>query len=398
VWADDWTENFLKNGYMGVHWESNSARGTGGVGVWGGQKSRLVGLFYEWRALAGSSTSHLPARTGVLQNAASWLLGHNPPEVHIVEPAPGAVVTGDYLPIRYSIRLDAGRAITGRWVDYSLDGGESWTPATTAVCADSGCIWDLPGALGGGPTPNSTNVRLRVRVADDGSPALQSTAVMSGSFALARVGGDTRGPVLVAGSASCSPLPIRRLRPATLMATFTDAQMGGGVIAAAEYSMGATPAPAGSGIAMSGAFSSTTVQASAGLATGNVLSGSMTFWLRGRDSAGNWGAASKLTVPTTGSTTVSVDDVAAVDFLATPSPNPSRGLATIHFSLARAGEVNLELFDVAGRRVQTLISSDLTPGPHTPPGTAAIETATTSAAVSTWCGSRHRRRYSIRGW
>ena len=59
-----------------------------------------------------------------------------------------------------------------------------------------------------------------------------------------------------------------------------------------------------------------------------------------------------------------MDDAAAVDFLATPSPNPSRGLATIRFGLARAGEVHLELFDLAGRRVQTLISSDLAPGPH----------------------------------
>jgi hypothetical protein len=141
--------------------------------------------------------------------------------------------------------------------------------------------------------------------------------------------------------------------------------MGGGVIAAAEYSIGATAAPAGSGTPMSGAFGSTIVQASAPLSTATVLTGSMTLWLRGRDGAGNWGAATKLVVPTTGSTTVSVDDVAAVDFLGTPSPNPSRGPATIHFGLARAGDVNLELFDVAGRRVQTLISSNLAPGPHT---------------------------------
>jgi hypothetical protein len=49
--------------------------------------------------------------------------------------------------------------------------------------------------------------------------------------------------VLVAGSASCSPLPIRRLRPASLTATFTDAPTGGGAIAGAEYSIGAAPAP-----------------------------------------------------------------------------------------------------------------------------------------------------------
>ncbi|HET9325381.1 MAG TPA: FlgD immunoglobulin-like domain containing protein, partial [Candidatus Eisenbacteria bacterium] len=366
IWAGDWTENSIKNRHIGMHWESNSTRGTSGVGVWGGEKSRLVGLFYEWRSLAGSSTSHLEARTGVLHDAVSWLLGHDPPEVHIVQPTPGAVVTDNFLTIRYSIRPDVGRTIAGRWVDYSLDGGDSWTPATTAVCADSGCIWDLGGALGGAPIPNSTNVQLRVRVADDGSPALQSTAVLSGSFALARTGGDTRGPVLISGTATSSPMPIRRLRPATLMATFTDAEMGGGGVAAAEYSIGSTPASAGSGIPMSGAFGTPTVQASAALATDNVLSGTMTFWLRGRDAAGNWGAAVALPVPATGHSVVGVDDVAThVDFLATPSPNPSRAFATIRFGLAQAGEVNLELFDVAGRRVQTLISSKLAPGPHT---------------------------------
>jgi hypothetical protein len=364
VWSGDWTENFLKQGHFGMHWESNTPRGTSGAGIWGGQKSRLVGMFYEWRVLVSSSTSHLPARTGVLQNAVSWLLGHKPPEVHLVSPTPGSVATGDYLTIRYSILPDAGRAITGRWVEFSLDGGDSWTLATTTVCADSGCIWDLTGSLGGAPTPNSSNVMLRVRVADDGSPALYSTAVTSGPFALARTGGDTRGPVLVAGSATCNPLPIRRIRPATLMAAFTDAEMGGSAVAGAEYSIGAAPAPAGSGTAMSGAFGSTTVQASAALATDDVLTGSMTFWLRGRDGAGNWGTATALTVPASGSTTVSVDDVEAVDFLTTPSPNPFRRLSTIRFGLARAGEARLELFDVAGRHVQTLINGILAPGPH----------------------------------
>jgi hypothetical protein len=364
VWSTDWTDNYIKTPPMGMHWESNSPKGTGGVGVWGGQRSRLVGLFYEWRALAGTSTASLDARTGVLQHAVSWLLGHSPPEVHILSPTPGAVITDNYLPIKYSVRPDSGRAITGRWVEYSLDGGESWAPAATAVCADSGCIWDLAGALGGAPTPNSTGVMLRVRVADDGSPVLQSTAVMSGPFNLARAAGDTRGPVLVAGSATCSPLPIRRGHPATLMATLSDAEMGGNGVAAAEYSIGTHAAPAGGGTAMSGAFGGATVQASAALATDNVLTGSMTFWLRGRDTAGNWGTATALTVPSSGSTTLAVGDAVAVDFLANPSPNPLRGLSSIRFGLARAGEVRLELFDVSGRRVQTLIDGVLAPGPH----------------------------------
>jgi hypothetical protein len=148
------------------------------------------------------------------------------------------------------------------------------------------------------------------------------------------------------------------------MATLSDAEMGGNGVAAAEYSIGTHAAPAGGGTAMSGAFGGATVQASAALATDNVLTGSMTFWLRGRDTAGNWGTATALTVPSSGSTTLAVGDAVAVDFLANPSPNPLRGLSSIRFGLARAGEVRLELFDVSGRRVKTLVNGVLAPGPH----------------------------------
>jgi hypothetical protein len=116
---------------------------------------------------------------------------------------------------------------------------------------------------------------------------------------------------------------------------------------------------------MSGAFGSSTVQVSATLPTSTVSIGSLTLWLRARDAGGNWGAATALTVPTVGAGTVAVDDPTAMDFLATPNPNPSSGLATISFGLAQACEVKLELFDLAGRRVQTLISRVLTPGSHT---------------------------------
>ena len=362
TWYGDWTENFLKFANIGMRWESNAPHGTPGVGVWGGKTTRLVGLFYEWRALAGASTAHLPARTGVLQEAASWLMGHRPPEVHLTQPAPGSVVTSDALGIHYSLRADAGRAIASRSVDFSLDGGETWTPIASATCADSGCVWDLSGVLGGPATPNSAAVRLRVRATDDGSPALQSTDVMDGTFTLARPGGDTRGPVVVAGSVSVSPSPVRLNQPTTLFATFSDAERGNSAIAAAEYSIGAVPAAAGAGLPMSGTFGTPTVQASATLPTANVLNGTTRLWVRSRDSAGNWGSPAAIDVITTATGTVSVVDGVAVDFLSPPSPNPFRGSATFRFGLSRAGEVRLELFDLAGRRVRSLASGVLPAG------------------------------------
>jgi hypothetical protein len=364
TWYGDWTENYVKSGDIGMRWESNTPHGTPGAGVWGGQTSRLVGLFYEWRALAGASTAHLPARTGVLQDATAWLLGHRPPEVHLTQPAPGTVVTTDALSIHYSLRPDAGRAIAGHAVDVSLDGGETWAPATTATCADSGCVWDLSGVLGGPATPNSANVRLRVRVTDDGAPALSSESVMSGSFALARPGGDTRGPVAVAGSVSCSPTPVRRDKPTTLFATFSDGERGGGTVVAAEYAIGSAPAAAGAGAPMSGTFGTTTVQASAALATASTVNGIMRVWVRARDGAGNWGTAAAIDVLTTGTGTLAVGDPVAADFLARPSPNPFRGRASFRFGLARAGEVQLELYDVSGRRVRSLAGGTLAAGEH----------------------------------
>ena len=364
VWTGDWTENLIHEGFMGMHWESSAPRGTNGVGVWGGKKSRLVGMFHEWAALAGTSTAHLDERTGVLNRSIAYLLGHNPPEVHLVSPVPGQVVTGNFLPISTSLKFDAGRLITSRTADYSLDGGETWTAINSLACADSGCIWDLAGALGGPPVPNSTRVLLRVRIADDGVPSLHATSTMTGVFTLARPNGDARGPVLVAGSATCSPMPLRGGAPATLFATLSDAETGGGTVAAAEFSLGAAPAPAGSGAAMGGTFGGASVQASAAIPTNNVPTGTQTLWVRGRDIAGNWGPAFALTVPSVSQGVVAVGDEVTVDFLGRPSPNPFQGQTSLRFGLAHATRVRLELFDLAGRRVRTLVDGELAAGPH----------------------------------
>jgi len=45
-------------------------------------------------------------------------------------------------------------------------------------------------------------------------------------------------------------------------------------------------------------------------------------------------------------------------------PNPFRGLTAIHFAITRAGRVDLRVFDVHGRLVQTLVDKDLEPGTH----------------------------------
>ena len=46
------------------------------------------------------------------------------------------------------------------------------------------------------------------------------------------------------------------------------------------------------------------------------------------------------------------------------SPNPSGGPFTLDFAVPRDGRVSLELFDVAGRRVRTLVDRNLREGGH----------------------------------
>ena len=139
-------------------------------------------------------------------------------------------------------------------------------------------------------------------------------------------------------------------------------------MAGAEYSVGATPLDAGTGIPMSGTFGGETVQASAPLATASVGSGELTYWVRGRDGTGNWSEASPLRIQTTGAGAVraaGIDGAVAVDFLASPTPNPFLGRATVRFGLAREGDVQLELFDVTGRSVRTLAAGKHAAGEHT---------------------------------
>jgi hypothetical protein len=259
VWTGDWTDNFIKNRYMGMHWESNAPKGTPGQGVWGGEKTRLVGLFYEWRALESASTEHSARRTAVLHDAVAWLVGHRPPRPASSPRWPGS--REGRLPAGLVLdQPDAGRAITRRELEYSLDDGETWD-AGDGVRVERFDGGLGPGiALDGPVILNTTRARLRLLVTDDGAPALSTTATTAGSFTLSRNGGDIRPPVLVAGSVSCSSIPVRQDQPATLFATFSDAETGAGVIAGAEYSIGATPLDAGSGIPMSGTFGGVSVQ------------------------------------------------------------------------------------------------------------------------------------------
>jgi hypothetical protein len=367
VWTGVWTENYFKKHFMGMRWESHLPLGVPGSGVWGGEKTRLVCMFHEWRALGGPSTAHLPDRTGALHDAVAWLVGHRPPQARITSPKAGSTLSYHFLPVWFSASLDAGRAVATRELEYSLDGGESWAPAPVAAWNDSMAVWDLASANGGPPVGNSARAMLRLHITDDGSPPLRTVAT-TGTFTLTRWSGDTRGPALIAGSASCSPAPLRPDRAATLFATFSDAETGAARVTAAEYSIGPEPAAPGAGTRMTGNFEQVTVQAQAELATEGLPAGTLTIWVRGLDENSNWSEASAIGVMNsaagTGASALDAEQAVKVDFLGPVTPNPFRGRATLRFGLAREGDVKLELFDVSGRVIRTLANGRHSPGVH----------------------------------
>jgi hypothetical protein len=204
-----------------------------------------------------------------------------------------------------------------------------------------------------------------VRITDDGTPALGATDRSAAVFTVNHSGGDSQGPVVLAGSIESAPNPIVRGNAATLAARVTDQLTGGGTVAAAEWSYGSAPGIAGLGGAMSGAFGATTVDVSATIATDFFFTGTRKLWVRARDAAGNWGAWSALTLLVNGTDPVAVRDRPAVTFLAQSVPNPSRsGRIAIRFGLALPGEVDLSIFDTQGRRVRRLAGGLLPAGDH----------------------------------
>src|SRR5262249_12004786 len=146
---------------------------------------------------------------------------------------------------------------------------------------------------------------------------------------------------------------------ATLLASFSDASLGDSPVVAAEYSKGGSPAAPGSGTAMTVGTPAVTASASVTLVAGSFPVGQSTLWLRARDQTGNWGAATGLSVTVNMAGVVAVSDAPHVDFLGLPQPNPFRGSAQIRFGLARAGAVQIGLYDLRGRLVRTLASGVL---------------------------------------
>jgi hypothetical protein len=343
--------------HVSFRWESSGALGSAATSYWGGQTSRLVNFFLEFTALAPPFNAPSATRNDVLGKAIQWLLGRPRPTVTLTAPNGGEVLTGNSVNVTWTEAAGPGRAIAGRTLEYSVDGGTSWVPLASGV-GPSPYSWDLT------PLVNTTSLRVRIKVTDDGAPALTGLDASDANVTLARPGGDTQGPLVVAGSMAASPNPLVRPNPATLTARVTDTNTGASNVVAAEWSIGASPAAAGSGTAMTGAFGTVTVDVSVNLNTAGFDAGAQKLWVRGQDAGGVWGPATALDIQVNGTVDASVVGAPTVAFLSQNAPNPFAGKTAIRFGLPRAGHVQLAVYDLQGRQVRGLIDGERSASVH----------------------------------
>lgn len=341
-----WKDTDATQGNIGLRWQSATPDGSPAGAVWGGTPSKLLYNAFEWLQLVNAAD-----RTDILDRSLIWLIGNDHPDVAVQSPNGGEVVNGNTVSVTWTETPHGGATIAQRAVYYSPDGGQSWRLVTTNAGA-SPYAWNVSGLL------NGTAYRVRVDVSDNGNPALHGHDGSDADFTIARPGGDNRGPVVVAGSLRSDPNPMDNRAATDLLARISDVAAGGSRIAAAEWSRGDTPAPAGMGVAMSGPFDGPDNEVSAAIPAGKLPRGESRFWVRGRDAAGNWGPASSRTILVNGDAIVSADDNLPARFaLHQNVPNPVSGPSTVlRYGLPRSGPVELAIYGLRGERVRTLVS------------------------------------------
>lgn len=354
--ANVWRNNDSSVDDIAVRWTSSTNDGVPGAAVWGGTPRKVSTNCFEWAHLNVGNADDV-TRAAVLDKTLIWLIGHDHPTATVTGPNGGETVTGTTLSIAWTEAVDGGYAIASRKLYYSDNQGGSWN-LITASPGTSPYLWDVS-AL-----PNGAQYRVKIVVGDNATPALSASDTSNGDFTLARPGGDTRGPVVLAGSVATNPNPVRAADAATLTATVSDVYAGNGGVAAAEWSMGMLPAAPGSGVAMGGAFGTPEVDVAAVIPAETLAPGTAILWVRGQDASGNWGNATSLEVLVNSAADVADGRIPLSFALHANAPNPFAPETYIRFDVPRSAHVRLVVFDAGGRLVRTLVDATVTPGVH----------------------------------
>ncbi len=352
--ANVWKDNNTVADDIAIRWTSGTNTGDPARAVWGGTPRKVSSNFYEWTQLNAAIADDV-TRSDILDKTLIWLVGHDHPSVTVTAPNGGETIAGNTASIDWTEVTDTGYTAATRRIYYSDNGGDSWTLITSSA-GPSPYSWDISAI------PNGIQYRVRVLLTDSGAPALSASDGSNANVTINRPGGDTRGPVVLAGSISVNPNPVLVPNPAVLSATISDAYAGNSNVAAAEWSNGVSPASAGSGSAMSGLFTTPIVTATATLDSNALAPGTETLWVRGRDAEGNWGNAVSLVIQVNALLTAVDGQVPRRFALYQSNPNPFGPQTAIRLDVPQSGRVLLEIFDVSGRRLRTLVDAVLSPG------------------------------------
>src|SRR6185436_8249166 len=109
---------------------------------WGGTPSRLVQMSFEFTALDPPFDGASAIRNDVLDKTIVWLLGRARPTVTVSAPNGGGTLTGSSTNITWTESVALGRSVAQRTIEYSLDGGDSWTLLTSSA-GPSPYAWNL---------------------------------------------------------------------------------------------------------------------------------------------------------------------------------------------------------------------------------------------------------------
>jgi hypothetical protein len=356
TFAYDWRNNDNSPDDIALRWTGNSPVGNPNGSVWGGTPNKVSANFFEWVHMNNGAADDV-TRADILDKMLIWLIGHDHPTADLSSPNGGENVTGNSLSVTWTETAAPGYAISARKIYYSSNGGDTWNLITAAAGA-SPYTWNIASI------PNGAQYRVKVVVEDDGSPVLFGADASASNFTINRPGGDTRGPAVVAGSIAVNPDPVRVPQPVSLTASISDVLTGNSNVTSAEWSHGASPAPAGSGTAMGGTFGSPTAGVTATIDSQTLSPVSDTIWVRGRDAAGNWGNATSLVVIVNSELTTDViDGSMPIRYaLHAAAPNPFNPKTAIRFDLPHAGLVRLAIYDISGRHVRTLVDGSMEAG------------------------------------
>src|SRR5439155_5436978 len=112
--------------------------------------------YFEFTAINPPFTANDPQRNDILDKTVVWLYGRPRPTAQVTSPNGGENLTTNTASITWNETVGPGRSIVQRVLEYSLDGGDSWTTITSSA-GPSPYSWDLTSV------PNTASARVRVQ-------------------------------------------------------------------------------------------------------------------------------------------------------------------------------------------------------------------------------------------